>query len=166
MRQLRGTPSPVAGTGLPSVVWRYKAAPRSRDLLTYFWIGIGSLLGGMARYACSRAVAMRFGETFPWGTLFVNVTGSFVIGFIAALAGPDSRLIVGPNTRNFLLVGICGGYTTFSSFSLQTLQLIQNRDLGEAFGNILLSVAACMAAVAIGYMLGLAIAGARGAGSS
>lgn len=109
---------------------------------------------------------MRFGETFPWGTLFVNVTGSFVIGFIAALAGPDSRLIVGPNTRNFLLVGICGGYTTFSSFSLQTLQLIQNRDLGEAFGNILLSVAACMAAVAIGYMLGLAIAGARGAGSS
>jgi CrcB protein len=134
-------------------------------LLTYLWIGIGSMLGGMARYACSRAVALQFGETFPWGTLVVNIAGSFAIGFIAALTGPDSRVIVSPNTRNFLMVGICGGFTTFSSFSLQTLQLIQNRDLSEAFGNILLSVAACMAAVAIGYIVGTAIAGAGAAGS-
>jgi CrcB protein len=135
-------------------------------LLNYLWIALGSMLGGMARYACSRAVALRFGETFPWGTLLVNVTGSFAIGFFAALMGPDSRFIVSPNTRNFLLVGVCGGYTTFSSFSLQTLQLIQNRDVGEAFGNILLSVSACMAAVAIGYMIGMGISGARSVGSS
>jgi CrcB protein len=131
------------------------------EMLTYLWIAIGSALGGMARYACSRAVALRYGETFPWGTLLVNITGSFVIGLIAALTGPDSRLVVNPNTRTFLMVGICGGYTTFSSFSLQTLELIRNRDVGEAFGNILLSVAACMAAVAIGYIVGSAIGGAR-----
>jgi CrcB protein len=130
-------------------------------VLAYLWIAIGSALGGMGRYACSRAVALRYGETFPWGTLMVNVTGSLIIGFIAALTGPDSRLVVSPNTRNFLMVGLCGGYTTFSSFSLQTLELVRNRDFGEAFGNILLSVAACLAAVAIGFIAGSAMGGAR-----
>jgi len=130
-------------------------------MLTYFWIAVGSALGGMARYACSRAVALRYGETFPWGTLTVNVVGSIVIGFIAAISAPESRLLVSPNARNFLMVGLCGGFTTFSSFSLQTLELIRNRDFGEAFGNILLSVAACMAAVAIGYIAGTAMGNAR-----
>jgi CrcB protein len=131
------------------------------EMLTYLWIAIGSALGGMSRYAVSRAVALRYGETFPWGTLLVNVTGSLVIGFLAALTGPDSRLVVSQNARTFLLVGICGGYTTFSSFSLQTLELIRNRDFGEAGGNILLSVAACMAAVAVGFIAGSAAGGAR-----
>ena len=130
-------------------------------MLTYLWIAIGSALGGVARYACSRAVALQYGETFPWGTLLVNVSGSFVIGLIAAIVGPDSRYVVSPNIRNFLMVGICGGYTTFSSFSLQTLELIRNRDFGEAVGNVLLSVAACMAAVALGYIVGSAVGGAR-----
>ena len=130
-------------------------------MLTYLWIAIGSALGGMARYACSRGVALRYGETFPWGTLLVNVSGSFIIGLIAAVAGPDSRFVVSPNIRNFLMVGICGGYTTFSSFSLQTLELIRNRDLAEAFGNVVLSVAACMAAVALGYIVGTALGTAR-----
>jgi len=133
-------------------------------VITYIWIAIGSALGGMARYACSRAVALRYGETFPWGTLVVNISGSFIIGLIAAASAPESRLIVAPNLRTFLLVGICGGYTTFSSFSLQTLELIRNRDFGEAFGNVLLSVAACMAAVTIGYILGSAVGSARGGG--
>jgi len=130
-------------------------------MLTYLWIAIGSALGGTSRYAISRAVALRYGETFPWGTLVVNITGSFLIGVLAALTGPDSRLVVSPNTRNFLMVGICGGYTTFSSFSLQTLELIRNRDFGEAGGNILLSVAACMAAVAIGFIVGSALNAAK-----
>ncbi|HZC38134.1 MAG TPA: fluoride efflux transporter CrcB [Sphingomicrobium sp.] len=130
-------------------------------MLTYLWIAIGSALGGMARYASSRAVAYRFGETFPWGTLLVNVTGSLVIGFVAALSGPDSRVMVSPNARQFIMVGLCGGFTTFSSFSLQTLELIRNRDFGEAFGNIALSFAACMAAVAIGYIAGASVGGAR-----
>lgn len=118
----------------------------------------------MARYACSRAVALHFGETFPWGTLTVNVAGSIIIGFVAALAAPESRLMISPNIRQFIMVGLCGGFTTFSSFSLQTLELIRNRDFGEAGGNILLSVAACMAAVAIGYIGGSALGGLRSGG--
>lgn len=130
-------------------------------MLVYLWIAIGSALGGMARYACSRAVAISFGETFPWGTLVVNVAGSFVIGFIAAISAPESRLIVPPNARTFMMVGLCGGFTTFSSFSLQTLELVRNGDFGEAVGNILLSVAACMASVALGYMAGMIVGGMR-----
>jgi CrcB protein len=130
-------------------------------VLTYLWIAIGSALGGMARYGCSRAVALRFGETFPWGTLTVNIVGSMVIGFVAALSAPESRVMISPNARQFIMVGLCGGFTTFSSFSLQTLQMVRNRDFAEAGGNILLSVAACMAAVAIGYIAGSAVGGAR-----
>jgi CrcB protein len=130
-------------------------------VIAYLWIALGSALGGVGRYWCSRAVAQAVGETFPWGTLAVNVAGSFLIGFIAALSGPDSRLLISPNSRNFLMVGLCGGFTTFSSFSLQTLELLRNRDVAEAFGNIFLSVAACMAAVAVGYITGMLLAGGR-----
>ena len=130
-------------------------------MLTYLWIAIGSALGGMARYGMSRAVALRYGETFPWGTLGVNVLGSLAIGFVAALSGPDSRVMVSPGARQFIMIGLCGGFTTFSSFSLQTLELIRNRDFAEAGGNILLSVAACMAAVAIGFIAGGTVGDAR-----
>jgi CrcB protein len=134
---------------------------QENDVLAYLWIAIGSALGGMARYGLSRAIALRFGETFPWGTLVVNVSGSLAIGFIAAISGPDSRVMVSPNGRMFMMVGLCGGFTTFSSFSLQTLELIRNRDFAEAGGNILLSVAACMAAVAIGFIAGTALGMSR-----
>lgn len=130
-------------------------------LLTYVWIAIGSALGGMARYACSRAVALRYGETFPWGTLSVNIIGALAIGFIAALSAPESRVMISPSARQFLMIGLCGGFTTFSSFNLQTLELVRNRDFAEAFGNVLLSVTATMAAVAIGYLAGAALAGTR-----
>lgn len=146
---------------LRAVLYPSQLRATTHRVLNYFWIAIGSMIGGVSRYAISRAVALRYGETFPWGTLVVNITGSLLIGFIAGFTGPDSRYVVSPTVRNFLMVGICGGYTTFSSFSLQTLELIRNRDLGEAFGNILLSVAACIAAVAIGYIAGSAIGGAR-----
>jgi fluoride exporter len=140
------------------------AATTHGIVLTYLWIAIGSALGGMARYAASRAVALRYGETFPWGTLTVNVLGSIVIGFVAALTAPESRVMVSPNARQFMMVGLCGGFTTFSSFSLQTLELVRNRDFAEAGGNILLSVAACMAAVAIGYIAGSALGSLRTGG--
>lgn len=80
----------------------------------------------------------------------VNVTGSFIIGFLATISGPDGRLLVPPDLRQFLLVGFCGGYTTFSSFSLQTLALIREGDMLEAGANIVLSVALCMVAVWLG----------------
>ena len=105
-------------------------------MATYFWIGLGSALGGMARYWCSGAAARMLGETFPWGTLFVNILGSFIIGLFAALTGPDGRMFADTHTRQFVMIGLCGGYTTFSSFSLQTLALMQDGEWGLAGANI------------------------------
>ncbi|HWG07119.1 MAG TPA: fluoride efflux transporter CrcB [Beijerinckiaceae bacterium] len=118
----------------------------------YFWITLGSALGGVARYWCSGVVANSFGGTFPWGTLVVNVTGCFVIGFFATLTGPDGRFFVPAEYRNFVTIGLCGGYTTFSSFSLQTLALIQDGDWTRAGGNVAGSVLLCMIAVWLGYV--------------
>ena len=117
---------------------------------TYLWIGLGSALGGMGRFWCSGVVARLFGETFPWGTITVNVVGSFLIGFIATLTAPDGRLLMGSSTRHFLMLGILGGYTTFSSFSLQTLALARD-DWFRAGGNVVLSVVLCLTAVALGH---------------
>ena len=126
-------------------------------MTTYFWIAIGGALGSMARYGCSSLAARWIGETFPWGTLIVNVTGSFVIGFFVGLTGPDGRMIVSPSVRQFVTVGILGGYTTFSSFSLQTLNLVRDGDLLEAGGNVLASVIGCLASVWLGYAAALAL---------
>src|SRR5260370_21643695 len=85
-------------------------------LQNYIWVMIGSALGGGARYWCSGFVANRIGETFPWGTMFINILGSLVIGFFATATGPDGRFVVGSTGRQFVMIGLCGGYTTFSSF--------------------------------------------------
>jgi fluoride exporter len=119
-------------------------------MITYFWIGLGSALGGVARYACSSLIAHWLGESFPWGTLLVNVLGSFVIGFFATVTGPEGRFLATSGTRLFVMVGICGGYTTFSSFSLQTFALIREGDLGRAGANVLASVVFCMLSVWLG----------------
>jgi CrcB protein len=126
-------------------------------VITYLWIAIGGALGSMARYGCSSLAARWAGETFPWGTLLVNVIGSFVIGFFATLTGPDGRALASPDARQFVLVGICGGYTTFSSFSLQTLNLVRDGDLVGAGLNIVSSVAACLLAVWLGYAAAAAL---------
>jgi CrcB protein len=119
-------------------------------LLTYVWIALGGALGSVARYGCSSLAAHWVGETFPWGTLIVNVAGSFVIGAFAGLTGPDGRVLVSPDARQFVMVGICGGYTTFSSFSLQTLNLVRDGDMLRAGANVALSVALCLVAVWLG----------------
>jgi CrcB protein len=124
---------------------------------------IGSALGGGARYWCSGFVAERIGETFPWGTLIVNITGSFVIGFFATLTGPDGRFLVGTTARQFVMVGICGGYTTFSSFSLQTLNLAREGEWFRAGGNIGLSVVLCLLAVWLGLVAAAALNQMKGA---
>ena len=111
----------------------------------------------MARYGLSSLIAARFGDLFPWGTLIVNISGCFVIGFFATLTGPDGRVMVAPDLRTFVTVGICGGYTTFSSFSLQTLNLLREGDLLRGGGNIALSVAACMLGVWIGFVAAAAL---------
>ena len=87
-------------------------------MASYLWIAIGSALGGVARYWFSGVVARLIGETFPWGTLFINIIGSFIIGFFATLTGPDGRILVPSVARQFVMIGLCGGFTTFSSFSL------------------------------------------------
>jgi CrcB protein len=132
-------------------------------MITYLYIAIGSALGGMARYWCSGFVAERLGETFPWGTIFINILGSFVIGFFATFSGPDSRYIVSPNMRHFVMVGLCGGYTTFSSFSLQTLNLIRDGEVAAAGANIGLSVLLCLVAVWLGHIAAASLNQMRGA---
>ncbi len=124
---------------------------------SYLWIAIGSALGGVARYWCSGMVARAIGETFPWGTLAVNVVGSFIIGFFATLTGPDGRMFVGTTARQFVMIGFCGGYTTFSAFSLQTLNLLNDREWLQAGGNIGGSVIACMLAVWAGHALAVSL---------
>jgi CrcB protein len=121
-------------------------------LATYLWIALGSALGGVARYACSTLVAGAFGETFPFGTLVVNVIGSFIIGFFATATGPDGRVLVSPDGRQFVMVGLCGGYTTFSAFSWQTLVLVQDGEVVRAGVNVGASVALCLASVWLGFI--------------
>jgi CrcB protein len=118
----------------------------------YFWIAVGSAIGGMARYFCSGAAAQVFGETFPWGTLIVNVLGSLIIGFVATLTGPDGRLFVSTTVRQFIMLGLCGGFTTFSSFSLQTLNLMNDGQWLYAALNVGASVIVCLLSVWVGHM--------------
>ena len=126
-------------------------------MAAYIWITVGSALGGIARYWCSGVIANAFGATFPFGTLVVNVVGSFIIGFFATLTGPDGRLFVASEYRLFVTVGFCGGYTTFSSFSLQTLTLMQEREWLHATANIVSSVAFCLLAVWLGHIAAAAL---------
>ena len=125
-------------------------------MMAYVWIAIGSALGGVARYWCSGVAARLIGETFPWGTLIVNVVGSFIIGFFATLTGPDGRVFASSAARQFVMIGFCGGYTTFSSFSIQTLNLVQDGEWLQAGGNIVGSVVLCLVAVWAGYVAAVA----------
>lgn len=118
----------------------------------YLWIGLGSALGGMARFWCSGLMARLIGETFPWGTLIVNVVGSLLIGFFATVTAPDGRLFVDSTTRQAIMLGVLGGYTTFSSFSLQTLALMNDGEWFYAGLNISASVILCLVAVWLGHI--------------
>ena len=126
-------------------------------LWSYLWVAVGSALGGMARFAASGLIAERIGEVFPWGTLAVNVSGSFVIGFFATLTAPDGRLLIGAPARQFVMIGLCGGYTTFSSFSLQTLNLARDGDWLRVCGNVTGSVVLCLLAVWLGHIAAAAL---------
>lgn len=132
-------------------------------MVTYIWVAIGGAIGTTARYWLSGVVARSVGETFPWGTLTINVTGSFVIGFFAVLTGPDGRVFVGSTARQFVMTGICGGYTTFSSFSLQTLNLANNGEWFRAGANVFVSVALCLIAVWAGALLASTLNAMKGA---
>jgi fluoride exporter len=131
-------------------------------MLIYLWLGLGGALGTMLRFFVNGVVSRHFGESFPLGTLVINVTGSFVIGFFAALTEPDGRWLVSPVFRTFFMVGVCGGYTTFSSFSLQTLNLVNDGEWLYAGLNALLSFALCLLAVWLGHAIGLSLKSTKG----
>jgi CrcB protein len=122
--------------------------------VAYLWIGLGSAIGGMARYWSFGMMARMAGETFPYGTLTVNIVGSLVIGFIMAVTGDQGRLLVSPAVRQFVMPGLCGGFTTFSTFSLETLLLARDGQWSRAGVNIAASVALCLAGVWAGHTAG------------
>ena len=119
--------------------------------IIYGCIATGSVVGGVARYLLS--VIIQSGPGFPWATLFVNVTGSFIIGFYSTLSGPDGRLFVSARQRQFVVTGFCGGYTTFSTFSLETFRLLQAGMVQTALTNIAVSIVTWLLAVWLGDAL-------------
>jgi CrcB protein len=133
--------------------------------MTYLLIAVGSALGGMARYWCSLAIASATGSSFPWGTMTVNVVGSALIGAAMGAMEPGSRWQVALSTREFVnhffMIGVLGGYTTFSSFSLQTLSLLRDAHWIQAGVNVLLSVTLCLIAVAAGFWLAVTLTQSR-----
>ena len=125
--------------------------------MTVLWIALGGALGSLARFYLSEAVGLLAGPAFPWGTLLVNVSGSFVIGAVAGGAGEHGRWIESAFARQFVMVGVCGGYTTFSAFSLQTVGLIETGEIGRAGAYVLASVALCLLATWAGYAAAAAV---------
>ena len=130
--------------------------------MNYLFVALGSALGGVLRFWVSTVFERRLGETFPWGTIFINVTGSFVIGLCFSLAGVDGKPLLGSSARAFTLVGVLGGYTTFSSFSLQTLNLAREGDWLRAGGNAVGSLVVCLVAVFLGHLAAAALNPAKG----
>lgn len=115
---------------------------------------LGSALGSVARFGCSLAMFALLGPGFPWGTWAVNVVGSFLIGLFAAVTAPDGRWPATPAQRHFLLAGVCGGFTTFSVFSLETLYLVEAGAFALAGLNVAASLIAWLLAVWAGHAVG------------
>ena len=119
--------------------------------MTYLAIAIGGALGSVLRYTLSTSIDSHWGEGFPWGTLSVNLIGCFLIGILAYLAGTDGRLWGNLETRQFLITGVCGGFTTFSSFGLQTLNLMRDGDWMQAAAYVIGSIVLCLIGVWLGH---------------
>jgi CrcB protein len=119
---------------------------------TLAFIAFGGAFGAVLRYGASLGVYAVFGRGFPWGTLFVNVVGSLLMGVLSILM--LERYNIGPEWRAAVLVGVLGSFTTFSTFSIETLNLLEQGDLIRAASNILVSIAVCLTAVWFGVVLG------------
>ncbi|ULB12448.1 fluoride efflux transporter CrcB (plasmid) [Cereibacter azotoformans] len=134
-----------------------------REARIYSAVALGCSLGAVARYLCGLWVLELAGHGFPWGTLVVNVAGSFLIGLYATLTGPDGRLMVGPARRQFVMTGFCGGFTTFSVFSLETLFLLERQEVALAGANVAASVLLWLIAVWLGSRIGARLNRLKGA---
>ena len=127
------------------------------DIAAYFWVALGGAIGSVARYALGNALVVALGASFPWGTLLINVLGSFIISCFGMLAGEQGQLPLPFEARVFVTVGLCGGFTTFSSFSLQTVELARNGQAGRALFYVIISVVLCVLACALGVSVAQAV---------
>lgn len=132
-----------------------------RVMQLYLLIALGGALGSVGRFACAEWVARQWGTGFPWGILLVNVLGSLVIGFFATYTGPEGRAAMGAEGRVFFMTGVLGGFTTFSTFSLQTLMLAREGEWLRAGGNAAGSLVLCLVAVWLGHLCAVALGGSR-----
>lgn len=128
----------------------------------YLWIALGGALGSVARFSLASLIGSQWGESFPWGTIIVNIIGCFVIGFFATFTLVDGKPTVGLSGRHFVMTGVLGGFTTFSSFSLQTLALARDGEWAKAGGNVALSLVCCLLAVWLGFVVASALRQAKG----
>ena len=120
--------------------------------MKFLAIGLGGFLGAIARHSISRFTQSYFGSTFPWGTLAVNISGSFLIGVVYSIAA--EKFIIYPHLRAVLLIGFIGSYTTFSAFSLETFTLMESGNLLQAAANVFMSLTICLVAVYSGTLVG------------
>jgi fluoride exporter len=120
-----------------------------------FLIALAGLLGTLLRYWLSGFVARRYGETFPWGTMVVNLCGCFVTGVVFNLS--EERFLVNPVLRTIILIGLLGGFTTFSSYGLQTFNLLRDGEIGLATLNVAASNFIGLLMVWLGYVLSRAL---------
>jgi CrcB protein len=117
-------------------------------------VAVGGAIGSMARFWVAGFMAELTGPRFPWGTLLINVSGSFIIGLVGGITLTPERVMIHPDIRIFLMTGFCGGFTTFSAFSLQTLELLQGGEIVPALGYAVGSVVLCVFGTWCGWLLG------------
>jgi CrcB protein len=152
-QQAKDTPSPSVRDEGATHAGKQRWQAFGYAAMLYTAVAVGSIIGGSGRWLVSELLHAGFPYALPWGTLAVNVTGSFVIGFYAAITGPDGRISASAVQRQFVMTGICGGYTTFSVFSLETVRLAEAGQLSLAGLNVSLSLAGCLVAVWRGFVL-------------
>jgi CrcB protein len=121
-------------------------------LKTIVFIAVAGAFGAVSRYGTALGVYSIFGRSFPYGTLFVNVAGSFLMGLLSIML--LDRFNVGPEWRAAILVGFLGSFTTFSTFSIETLNLLEQGDFSRALLNMALSLSLCIMAVWFGVSVG------------
>lgn len=127
--------------------------------MIYLWVAVGGALGSVARFWLGNLVVTWLGAEFPWGTLFINILGSFIISFFGLLTASSQKLMLPNEIRIFVMVGLCGGFTTFSAFSLQTVDLLRAGFAERAVAYILASIILSILACAAGYWLAASMPG-------
>jgi fluoride exporter len=120
----------------------------------WFAVAVGGAIGSVGRFWLAGVMTALTGPRFPWGTLLINVLGSGLIGLVGGFTLTAGRVGMHPDVRIFLMTGVCGGFTTFSAFSLQTLELMQSGDVVPALGYAVGSVVLCVLATYAGWVLG------------